>query len=106
MSRSGRFLFARHALLFFYTQDDIPRFVQARDITGEATCKELSLAGLHSPVPYNVDVLGQGHDRVLVCEGCIDTLSAVQLGLPGRRGPRRDRLPRRVVPALPQRRNA
>ena len=33
-------------------------------------------------MPYNVDVLRQGHDRVLVCEGCIDTLSAVQLGYP------------------------
>jgi DNA primase len=33
-------------------------------------------------VPYNVDALRQGHDRVLVCEGCIDTLSAEQLGHP------------------------
>jgi len=82
LSRKGGFLFARHSLLFFYTQDDIPRFVQARDITGEASCKELSLAGLHSPVPYNVDALTQGHDRVFVCEGCIDTLSAACLGYP------------------------
>jgi DNA primase len=82
MSRSGKFLFAHHSLLFFFTQEDWPQFVQARDITGQATCKELSVAGLHSPVPYNVDVLQQGHDRVLVCEGCIDTLSAVQLGHP------------------------
>jgi DNA primase len=81
-SRAGGFLFARHALLFFYSADNYPQFVQARDITGEASCKELSLAGLHSPVPYNVDVLRQGHDRVLVCEGCIDTLSAEQLGHP------------------------
>jgi DNA primase len=80
MSRSGGFLFARHRLLCFFMRDGWPRFVQARDITGEASCKELSVAGLRSPVPYNVDVLKQGPDRVLVCEGGLDTLSAVQLG--------------------------
>jgi DNA primase len=81
VSRQGNFLFGRHRLLFFYFQDDWPpQFVQGRDVTGESSCKELSLAGLHSPVPYRADVLKTAPERVLVCEGCIDTLSAVQLG--------------------------
>jgi DNA primase len=82
VSRSGRFLFARHELLFFYFDDGWPVYVQARDVTGTAGCKELSLAGLHSPVPYHVDLLRTGPPRVYLCEGCIDTLSALQMGLP------------------------
>jgi DNA primase len=80
VSRRGNFLFSRHRLLFFFFDGDLPRFVQARDLTGEASCKELSLAGLRSPVPYNVNALKQPLERVLLCEGCIDTLSAAQLG--------------------------
>jgi DNA primase len=82
VSRSGRFLFSQHQLLFFYFDDGVPLFVQARDITGRSRCKELSLAGLHSPVPYNVDLLRQRPDQIHLCEGCIDTLSALQLGYP------------------------
>jgi len=56
------------------------QFITARDITGESRCKELSLAGLHSPFPYLFDALQGRPEHVLVCEGCIDTLSATQLG--------------------------
>jgi DNA primase len=83
VSRSGQFLFARHRLLLFYFDvEDPPLYVQARDIAGEAGVKELSLAGLHSPVPYNVKLLRQRPAEVCICEGCIDTLSAIQLGYP------------------------
>ena len=82
VSHRGGFLFARHALLFAFVDGGRPRFLQARDVTGGAGCKELSLAGLSSPVPFNVDALRGRPDRVLVCEGCIDALSAVQLGHP------------------------
>ena len=82
LARSGNFLFWRHTLLFFYMHDGEPRFIQARDVTGTAHTKELSLAGLVSPVPFNVDVLETAANRVHVCEGCVDTLSAVELGFP------------------------
>jgi DNA primase len=80
VSRNNRFLFGGHSLLFFYLDGGQPVYVQARDVTGQATAKELSLAGLGSPVPYNADQLRHPLDRVFVCEGCIDTLSAIQLG--------------------------
>ena len=82
VSKSGRFLFAQHSLLFFYSDDGRPVYVQARDVTGEAACKELSLAGLRSPVPFNVELLAEEPEQVYVCEGCIDTISAIQLGYP------------------------
>jgi DNA primase len=80
MSQQGRFLFARHRLLLFYFDDRRPVYLQARDLSGEANCKELSLAGLCSPVPFNSDVLKDAPAEVLVCEGVMDTLSALQLG--------------------------
>lgn len=80
VSHRGRFLFGNHHLLFFFFDDGRPEFVMARDITGTSSCKELSLAGLRSPVPYLSDSLRGRPDRVLVCEGCVDTLSATQLG--------------------------
>jgi DNA primase len=82
VSRSGRFLFGGHTLLFAYFDDGWPVYLQARDVTGQAKCKELSLAGLRSPVPYNADILRQPLDHVSICEGCVDTLSAIQLGYP------------------------
>lgn len=80
MSSRGAFLFAAHRLLFFYLDGGRPAFVQARDVTGTAAVKELRPRGLACPVPFNRDVLTAGLERVYVCEGCIDTLSAVQLG--------------------------
>jgi DNA primase len=82
MSESDRFLFAGHRLLFYYYDGDRPVYLQARDVTGRSQCKELSPAGLHSPVPYNVNLLREKLDEVYVCEGCIDTLSALQMGYP------------------------
>jgi DNA primase len=98
VSHSGRFLFAGHSLLLFHFDKGRPQFVRARDITGTSSCKELSLAGVHSPVPYFSDVLHDRPERVLVCEGCIDTLSAAQLGyaavgVPGVTGFRDDWFP-------------
>ena len=82
VSRSNKFLFAYHRLLFFYLENAWPMYVQARDVTGKANAKELSLAGLRSPVPFNVDLLQNPIAQVYVCEGCIDTLSALQMGFP------------------------
>jgi DNA primase len=42
----------------------------------------LSLAGLSSPVFYNADLLQESPTKVYICEGAIDTLSAMQMGLP------------------------
>jgi DNA primase len=81
-SRAGAFLFARHRLLFFYADGGAPAFVQARDVTGTAACKELRPCDLACPLPYNGDLLASCPERVFVCEGCIDTLSALQLGRP------------------------
>jgi DNA primase len=81
-SRAGDFLFARHRLLFFYLDAAEPAFVQARDFTGASAAKELRPSGVPCPAPFNRDVLRGPPDVVHVCEGCIDALSALQLGLP------------------------
>jgi len=83
LNRNNRYLFAGHPLLLFFMEGDRPVYVVARDITGTARAKELSPAGVQCPVPYNVNALAGGSsglDEVFVCEGPIDTLSAVQLG--------------------------
>jgi DNA primase len=80
-TQNGHYLFARHPLLFFYLDVDEPVFVQARALTAGVTSKELRPAGLQCPLPFNVNVLSINSDRVFVCEGCIDTLSALQLGI-------------------------
>ena len=41
-----------------------------------------TLSRLRSPAPFNADLLAQGPDKVYICEGCVDTLSALQLGYP------------------------
>lgn len=82
LSRGGSFLFNHHHLLCFYFDDGWPRYVQGRDITGESGVKELSLCGLHSPVPFNVELLADSPHTVYLCEGVIDTLSALQLDYP------------------------
>jgi DNA primase len=82
VSRKGYFLFGGHSLLFFYLDGGRPVFLQARDITGTAGCKELRPSGVPCPVPFNRNVLSGPLERVYVCEGCIDTLSALQLGYP------------------------
>jgi DNA primase len=82
VSHSGRFLFGKHPLLFFYFDNGKPVYIQARDVSGDSTCKELSLAGLRSPAPFNAELLGEKPEVVYICEGCIDTLSALQLGYP------------------------
>lgn len=82
MTRSGAFLFARHLLLFFYSDRERLVYVQGRDITGQRQPKELSLAGVVSPAPYNADLLHTKPERVYLCEGVIDTLSAIQMGYP------------------------
>ena len=80
VSSRGNFMFHRHTLLFFYLDGARPVYVQARDVTGEAEHKELSLHGLRSPIPFNRNELKPGVTEVCVCEGCIDTLSALKLG--------------------------
>jgi DNA primase len=82
VSRQGNFLFAHHHLLLFYLDGAKPVFVQARDVTGTAAAKELRPSGLPCPLPYNANALRGPPPRVYVCEGCIDTLSALQLGYP------------------------
>ncbi len=82
VSRTDRFLFNRHQLLFFYFDGGWPVYIQGRDLSGNSPAKELSLAGLTSPVPYNVNLIRKNQDQVYLCEGCIDTLSALQMQLP------------------------
>jgi len=77
---SGRFLFARHHLLFFYLEGGKPVFIQARSTKANTDPKELNPKRFRCPVPYNVDVLERSPDEVWIAEGCIDTLSLVQMG--------------------------
>lgn len=82
VSRKDHFLFSRHRLLFFYFDNSRPVYLQGRDVTGKSQAKELSLAGLSSPVPYNAELTRMPYSTIYLCEGCIDTLSAIQMGLP------------------------
>lgn len=82
-SKRGDYLFRYHTLLLFYLDGTQPIYVSARDISGQASAKELSPAGLQCPLPYNHGVLLTDNlDTLYVCEGCLDTLSALQLGYP------------------------
>ena len=80
ISRSGGFMFARHRLLFFYLDGGRPVFVQGRCLTPNGTPKELRPQKVSCPVPYNIDVLEHSPDEVWITEGCIDTLSLLQMG--------------------------
>jgi len=82
LSRDGNFLFTNHRLLFFFLDGDRPVYMCGRDVTGRSRAKELSPARLQCPVPFNRNVLATDPDSVCICEGPIDTLSAVQLGHP------------------------
>lgn len=82
LSRNGNFLFGQHPLWFFFLDGDRPVHVRARDITGESQVKELAPVGLPCSLPYNSNLLANPRDEVYICEGCIDTLSALQLGYP------------------------
>jgi DNA primase len=81
-SRHNHFLLARHPLLFFYLDEGRPVFVQGRAIEESITPKEMRPIRLRCPVPYNRDLLREPANNVYVCEGCIDTLSAIQFGWP------------------------
>ncbi|MBL8793436.1 MAG: toprim domain-containing protein [Planctomycetia bacterium] len=80
VSQRGNFLFAHHSLLFFYLDGDQPVFVQARALSATAAVKELRPGRVTCPLPFNRNVLTGSPAQVWVCEGCIDTLSAAQLG--------------------------
>lgn len=82
VSRSNLFLLRRHRLMFFYLEAGQPVYLQGRSLRAETLPKELSLSGVSPPVLYNVDALADGPDSIHICEGAIDTLSALQLGLP------------------------
>src|SRR5262249_56013913 len=68
--------------LFFSLAGGQPVFARARAVPGPADAKELRPAGRPCPVPFNRNVLARPLEAVYVCEGCVDTLSALQLGWP------------------------
>lgn len=80
-SKSGQYLFQNHPLLFFHLIDGRPHYLRGRSISPSASVKELGLTGRSCPAPFNADLLKQA-DEVWICEGVIDTLSAIKLGLP------------------------
>lgn len=80
LSVRGNLLFAHHPLLFIYYDGDAPVYIQARTLDPTDPRKELKPAGRPCPVPYYANTLRAGFGEVWICEGCIDTLSALQLG--------------------------
>lgn len=80
LSVNGNLLFAHHPLLFIYYDGDAPVYIQARTLDPANSQKELKPVGRPCPVPYNVNTLRAGFGEVWICEGCIDALSALQLG--------------------------
>jgi DNA primase len=83
LSLRGKFLFSYHRLLFFHLLKGVPVYVAARWIRPEEpTHKELKPRGASCPVPFNHDILLSNPRQVWLCEGAIDTLSTLQMGIP------------------------
>lgn len=82
VNNAGAFHFQNHPLLLFFLYNQSPVYLAGRSLPPNQSIKELKPAGLSCPVPYQVNVLQTNPEKLYICEGLIDTLSAAQLGMP------------------------
>lgn len=82
LSREGKFLFYHHRLLFPFVNKGKVVFIQGRRADSQKP-KYMSLAVRPVPALYNEDILDKLNpgEVVYICEGIIDTLSAIEIGL-------------------------
>ena len=82
VNNAGAFHFEEHPLLFFFLHNQTPVYLAGRSMQANPKIKELKPVGLSCPAPYQIDILLTKPTALYICEGLIDTLSAVQLGMP------------------------
>ena len=82
VNSAGVFHFQEHPLLFFFPHNQVPVYLCGRSLQANPKIKELKPVGLSCPAPYQIDILQTKPAELYICEGLIDTLSAVQLGMP------------------------
>jgi DNA primase len=81
MGENGTLLLDRHRLIWTYFRNNKPVYFQGRALDAKVQPKEMCLKQA-IPCPYNIDILKTKPSVVLVCEGCVDTLTLVEHGLP------------------------
>ena len=81
VNNAGAFHFEEHPLLFFFLYNNTPVYLAGRSMQANPKIKELKPVGLSCPAPYQIDILQTKPKDLYICEGLIDTLSAVQLGM-------------------------
>ena len=82
VNNAGAFHFQEHPLLFFFLNNQTLVYLAGRSMQANPKIKELKPVGLSCPAPYQIDILLTKPTALYICEGLIDTLSAVQLGMP------------------------
>ena len=102
VNNAGAFHFQNHPLLFFFLNKQIPVYLAGRSLPPNQSIKELKPAGLSCPVPYQVDVLQTNPEKLYICEGLIDTLSAAQLGMPAIGAPGVNCFPQHWLELIPK----
>ncbi len=79
--KSFHFMFSEGALLFPYFENELPSYFQARVIDNRSNRKRWCNLSNRSTRTYNTDILNDSSiERLAICEGAIDVLSATQLG--------------------------
>jgi len=75
-----RLVFPRPSLIFPFRENGALQYAQARYIGRESSAARWSNLRGHYQRIYNADMLSSDIERVAICEGVTDTLSAVELG--------------------------
>jgi DNA primase len=78
--RNLRLVFPRPSLIFPFREGGEAHYMQARYIGHESFAPRWSNLRGHRHRVYNVDVLASSAERIAICEGVTDTLSAIELG--------------------------
>ncbi len=75
-----RLVFPRPSLIFPFRERGEAHYMQARYIGNESFAPRWSNLRGHRHRVYNADVLSSNAERIAICEGVTDTLSAMELG--------------------------
>lgn len=75
-----RLVFPRPSLIFPFREGGKAHYMQARYIGHESSAPRWTNLRGHRHRVYNVDALSSNADRIAICEGVTDTLSAIELG--------------------------
>lgn len=73
-----RLVFPNHSIIFPFFQEGRIVYLQSRATATDAKIRWMGLSGISKPI-YNTDSIKSAKD-IYICEGCIDVLSAHELG--------------------------